>query len=45
MPLAVDDIEQVIIIVQHLGVVLSGNFNFDEHRLYTVYLCAEIVLN
>ena len=40
MPLAVDNIEQVKI-AKLLGVVFSGNFNFDEHVTFVLSICAQ----
>ena len=41
MPLAVDNIEQVKI-AKFLGVVFSGNFNFDEHVTFVLSILSLI---
>jgi len=40
MPLAIDNIEQVKI-ARLLGVVLSGNLDFDEHVTYVLSICSQ----
>jgi len=40
MPLAVDNIEQVKI-ARLLGVIFSGNLNFDEHVTYVLSICSQ----
>jgi len=40
IPLAVDTIEQVKI-ARLLGVIFSGNFNFDEHVTFVLPICSQ----
>jgi len=40
MPLAVDNIEQVKI-ARLLGVIFSGNLNFDEHVTFVLSICSQ----
>jgi len=40
MPLAVDNIEQVKI-ARLLGVIFSGNLNFDEHVTFALSICSQ----
>ena len=40
MPSAVDNIDQIKI-ARLLGVVLSGNLNFDEHVSYILSICSQ----
>jgi len=40
MPSAADNIEQVKI-AKLLGVLFSGNLNFDEHVTYVLFICSQ----
>jgi len=40
MPLAVDNAEQVKI-ARLLGVIFSGNLNFDEHVTFVLFICSQ----